>query len=103
MRKRRQSLKNKEFFESIIFFSSSILSIFGLIMYLWIYTEIDQNMLAINTQKKVKNELENNLNELKMEISQLSRGDRISKYATDKLGMIPAIPETLIIEINSYN
>ena len=103
MRKRRRSLKNKEFFESIIFFSSSILSIFGLIMYLWIYTEIDQNMLAINTQKKVKNELENNLNELKMEISQLSRGDRISKYAKDELGMIPAIPETLIIEINSYN
>ena len=103
MRKRRQSLKNKEFFESIIFFSSSILSIFGLIMYLWIYTEIDQNMLAISTQKKVKNELENNLSELKMEISQLSRGDRISKYAIDKLGMIPAIPETLIIEINSYN
>lgn len=103
MRKRRRSLKNKEFFESIIFFSSSILSIFGLIMYLWIYTEIDQNMLAINTQKKVKNELKNNLNELKMEISQLSRGDRISKYAKDELGMIPAIPETLIVEINSYN
>ena len=103
MRKRRQSLKNKEFFESIIFFSSSILSIFGLIMYLWIYTESDQNMLAIGIQKKVKNELENNLNELKMEISQLSRGDRISKYAIDELGMIPAIPETLIIEINSYN
>ena len=38
-----------------------------------------------------------------MEISQLSRGDRISKYAIDELGMIPAIPETLIIEINSYN
>ena len=103
MRKKRRSLKNREYFESIIFFSFSILSIFGLIMYLWIYTEIDQNMLAINTQKKVKNELENNLNELKMEISQLSRGDRISKYAKDELGMIPAIPETLIIEINSYN
>jgi len=103
MRKRRQSLKNKEFFESIIFFSSSILSIFGLIMYLWIYTEIDQNMLAIGAQEKVKNELENNLNELKMEISQLSRGDRISKYAIDELGMIPAIPETLVIEINNYN
>ena len=48
-------------------------------------------------------QLNNNLNELKMEISQLSRGDRISKYAIDELGMIPAIPETLIIEINSYN
>ena len=103
MRKKRRSLKNKEFFESIIFFGSSILSIIGLIMYLWIYTEIDQNMLAINTQKKVKNELENNLNELKIEISQLSRGDRISNYAINELGMIPAIPETLIIEINSYN
>ena len=101
--KRRRSRKNREYLQSFLFFCSSILSIAGLLIYLWVYTEIDQNMLAINTQKKVKNELENNLNELKIEISQLSRGDRISKYAIDELGMIPAIPETLIIEINSYN
>lgn len=101
MMKKRRSLKNKEFIETITFFGTAIFSIFGLIAYLWIYTEIDQTMMTINIQKKVKNELFNNLNELKIEISQLSRGDRISNFAKNELGMIPAIPETLIVKINN--
>jgi hypothetical protein len=40
------------------------------------------------------------VNELKKDITQLSRGDRISQVARTELNMIPAQPETLMIYID---
>ncbi|MBO02721.1 MAG: hypothetical protein VXX52_03300 [Candidatus Neomarinimicrobiota bacterium] len=100
-KKRRASIRNNEFAQTVLFFSSSLLSIAGLIAYLWIYTEIDQTFINIETQKQVYNELENSINELEIEISQLSRGDRISLVARNELDMIPARPETIMIYIDS--
>ena len=77
-----------------------MLSISGLIVYLWVYTEIDETMLAIEVQNQVTKELDNSLKELKMEVSNLSRSDRISSVARKKLNMVPAEPETLMIFIN---
>ena len=79
---------------------TTILSISGLIIYLWVYTEIDETMLAIEVQNQVTKELDNSLKELKMEVINLSRSDRISSVARNKLNMIPAEPETLMIFIN---
>jgi len=97
--KKRRSRKNNDLIQTVIFFSTSILSIAGLIMYLWIYTEIDQTVINIETQKQVSKELRNSLNELEIEISRLSRGDRISRVARTELGMVPAKPETIMIYI----
>ena len=77
-----------------------MLSISGLIIYLWVYTEIDEIMLTIEIQSQVTKELDNSLKELKMEVLNLSRSDRISSVARDQLNMVPAEPETLIIFIN---
>ena len=98
--KKRRSRKNNDLIQTVIFFSSSILSIAGLIMYLWIYTEIDQTVINIETQKEVSKELKNSLNELEIEISRLSRGDRISRVARIELDMVPAKPETIMIYID---
>ena len=98
--KKRRSRKNNDLIQTVIFFSTSILSIAGLIMYLWIYTEIDQTVINIETQKQVSKELRNSLNELEIEISRLSRGDRISRVARTELGMVPAKPETIMIYID---
>ena len=57
-------------------------------------------MLAIEVQNQVSIELDNSVNELKMDIAQLSRGDRISQVARTELNMIPAQPETLMIYID---
>ena len=97
--KKRRSRKNNDLIQTVIFFSTSILSIAGLIIYLWIYTEIDQTVINIETQKQVSKELRNSLNELEIEISRLSRGDRISRVARTELGMVPAKPETIMIYI----
>ena len=69
-------------------------------MYLWIYTEIDQTVINIETQKEVSRELKNSLNEIEIEISRLSRGDRISRVARTELDMVPAKPETIMIYID---
>jgi len=98
--KKRRTRKNNDLIQTVIFFSSSILSIAGLIMYLWIYTEIDQTVINIETQKDVSKELRNSLSELEIEISRLSRGDRISRVARTELDMVPAKPETIMIYID---
>ena len=79
---------------------TTMLSISGLIVYLWVYTEIDETMLAIEVQNQVTKELDNSLKELKMEVINLSRSDRISSVARNELNMVPAEPETLMIFIN---
>ena len=57
-------------------------------------------MLAIEIQNQVTKELDNSLKELKMEVTTLSRSDRISSVARKELNMVPAEPETLMIFIN---
>ena len=71
--KRRRSRKNREYLQSFLFFCSSILSIAGLLIYLWVYTEIDEKVINIQTQKQVVFELKNTIDELEIEISKLSR------------------------------
>ena len=99
-KRKRRSKKNREFFQTLLFFSTTILSISGLIVYLWVYTEVDETMLAIEVQNHVSKELDNTVKEIKMDITELSRGDRISYVARKELNMDPAEPETLNIIID---
>ena len=100
IKRKRRSKKSSEFIQTLLFFMTTIISISGLIIYLWVYTEIDETMLAIEVQNQVTKELDNSLKELKMEVINLSRSDRISSVARNELNMVPAEPETLMIFIN---
>ena len=100
IKRKRRSKKSSEFIQTLLFFMTTMLSISGLIIYLWVYTEIDETMLAIEVQNQVTKELDNSLKELKMEVLNLSRSDRISSVARNELNMVPAEPETLMIFIN---
>jgi len=101
IKRRRRSKKRNEFLQTLLFFLTTILSISGLIIYLWVYTEIDETLLAIEVQSQVSKELENSVKELKMDVSSLSRSDRISNVARVELKMVPAQPETLMIFISN--
>ena len=100
MAKKRMSKRARDLIQSLLFFISTFGIISCLIFYLWVYTEIDETMLAIEIQNQVAVELDNSVKELKMDIAQLSRGDRISYVARTELNMIPSQPETLMIYIN---
>ena len=98
-KRKRRSKANRDFFKTLLFFLTTIISIGGLIAYLWVYTEVDENMLGIEIQTQVVKELQNTVQELKMDIANLSSSARISSFARNELNMIPAEPETLTIYI----
>ncbi len=96
-RQKRKSLKTSSFYQGLIFFFSSIGSIVSLILYLWIFKEIDESILLVEIQSSTARSLKNDLDELKNEIENLSRSDVITARATNELNMTVAIPETLVI------
>ena len=100
MKRKRISKKTKSMLQSIIFFISTIGIISCLILYLWVYTEIDETSLFIEIQTSTIRELENEIYELKSSIESLNRADAISKRAKKELKMIFTDPETLNIVLD---
>jgi len=100
MAKKRISKKTMNIIHSIVFFASTLAFISCLIIYLWVYTEIDENILSIEIQKSTAEELQNTIEKLKSNIESLSRADVIAKKARNDLKMVFTKPETLRIKID---
>jgi cell division protein FtsL len=100
MARKRMSKRTRDIIQSFVFFISTIGVISCLIIYLWVYTEIDETILAIEIQKSTASELQNENNELQSKIESLSRPDVIAKKAREELNMVFTQPETLQITIN---
>ena len=100
MARKRMSKRTRDIIQSLVFFISTIGVITCLIIYLWVYTEIDETILAIEIQKSTASELQNENNELLSKIESLSRPDVIAKKAREELNMVFTQPETLQITIN---
>ena len=103
MPRKRLSKKAINIIQSIIFFLSSVTIISCLIVYLWVYTEIDETLLAIEIQNSTAEELQNIIDELNNEIESLERADVIAKRAQNELKMVFTEPETLRVTIESLN
>ena len=101
-KKQRRSIKTSNLIQGIIFFLFTIGSIVCLIIYLWIFKYIDESMLAIEIQSTTARELRNEIDELKNKIEKLSRSDVITFRAKQELGMVVAVPETLIVATNKH-
>ena len=100
MLKKRMSKKAFNILQSLIFFFSTITIISCLIVYLWVYTEIDETLLAIEIQSSTAEELKNIIDELKNDIESLERGDVIAKRAQNELKMVFTEPETLRVTVD---
>ncbi|RPH04058.1 MAG: hypothetical protein CBC06_007700 [bacterium TMED46] len=100
MLRKRLSKKAINILQSIIFFLSSVTIISCLIVYLWVYTEIDETLLAIEIQNSTVEELQNLIDELNNEIESLERADVIAKRAQNELKMVFIEPETLRVTID---
>ena len=103
MLRKRLSKKAINIIQSVIFFLSSVTIISCLIVYLWVYTEIDETLLAIEIQNSTAEELQNIIDELNNEIESLKRADVIAKRAQDELKMVFTEPETLRVAIDPLN
>jgi len=100
MRKKRISKKTKNVIHSLIFFISTFSLISCLIIYLWVYTEIDETILSIEIHNSTAAELQNRIEKLKSDIESLSRADIIAEKAKNDLEMVFTEPETLRIKID---
>ena len=100
---KRNARKQKEFIQTLSFFGIAIASIVGLISYLWVYTEIDETLIAIELQKATREELNNTIKDLQNDIALLGRVDRVTDKARKELGMVFATPETISVYINPNN
>ncbi len=100
MKRKRKSKRVQNIFQSILFFGSTILVISSLIMYLWVYTEIDETLLFTEIQTATVRELENEIYEIKNSIESLNRADAIAQRAKRELNMVFTDPETLSIFLN---
>ena len=100
MRKKRISKKTKNAIHSLIFFISTFALISCLIIYLWVYTEIDETILSIEIHNSTAAELQNTIEKLKSDIESLSRADIIAEKAKNDLEMVFTEPETLRIKID---
>jgi len=99
-RKTKKIRRHKDFFQTLSFFLVTISSIGGLILYLWVYTEIDETVAAIEIQKTTFFELNNRVKELKNKIEFLNRVDRITSVAKKELGMVVAQPESITVFVD---
>ena len=100
---KRNARKQKEFIQTLSFFGIAIASIVGLISYLWVYTEIDETLIAIELQKATREELNNRIKDIQNDIALLGRVDRVTDKARKELGMVFATPETISVYINPNN
>ena len=68
-------------------------------LYLWVYTEIDDSLYALDIQRETVEELLNDIHLLQSEIDALSRPDVIARKAKMNWGMVFAKPESISIHI----
>ena len=100
MARKRISKRRHDLIQSLVFFISTLSIISCLIIYLWVYTEIDETLLVIEIQNSTLQELQNEVRELQSNIESLSRADVIAKRARNELDMVFTQPETLQITID---
>lgn len=98
---RHRSIKRKEFLQTIMFFVFTAVTILGLIAYLWVYSEVDETLFAIEVQVSTMQELQSENEELASKIEYLQRADVVARKASIDLGMTPAVPESLTVYIPS--
>ena len=100
MARKRISKRRRDLIQSLVFFISTLSIISCLIIYLWVYTEIDETLLVIEIQNFTVQEFQNEVRELQSDIESLSRADVIAKRARNELDMVFTQPETLQITID---
>ena len=100
--RKKQSFRNNSFIQGVIFFTGTVGSIFCLMIYLWVFKEIDESILSIEIQNATARSLKNEIDVIKNDLEKLNRADVITSRAKNELNMVVASPETLVVAIKKY-
>ena len=93
----RWTKKQREFISSLLFFAITLLSISGLLTYLWVHNEINLTIMENNMLRKIAVKIETENKNIDSEIGFLERIDRITNIAQNELKMVTPEPETLAV------
>lgn len=97
--RKRRSKREREFINSLLFFVASILSIAGLLTYLWVYNEINITARENVALEKIRKNIVAENVDLRNDVAALVRVDRITEIAETELNMVTPEPETLVVFI----
>ncbi|MBU0528692.1 hypothetical protein KKF86_02925 [bacterium] len=92
--------KQKQLIRSLIPFTMVVVVISGLIVYLWISSEVDETLNELEIQQSIVVELNDDINILKDDIEYLERIDVLTARAMNELGMVFTAPETIAIYVD---
>jgi hypothetical protein len=87
--------KQKQLLRSIIPYIFGIVFVAGILLYLWMYSEIDETLQETENLVLMVSELTDDINLLKDDIEYLTRVDVITNRAKMDLGMVFTAPETI--------
>ena len=82
-----------------LFLAVSLLSVTGLLIYLWVYNEIILTEKGNAGLRKTKEVLLEDNKRLGGNIARLMRADRITSIAEKELNLVTPVPETLVVFI----
>jgi len=68
--------------------------------YLWVHNAVTNTIKENMALRKLEQQLDNQNRELRSELTNLSRGDRIKRIARSELGMVTPKPESLVVFID---
>jgi len=100
IKRKRRSMRQKEFMNSLVFIITAISITIGFTIYIWVYNEaklIERNNFILLKTKQLLIEENRKLNG---DIASLMRVDRITRIAEKELGLITPSPEKLVIVLN---
>jgi len=103
VRKKKKSRVSRDFFFTMSFLLVMSILIGCFLGYLWIHNTVTETIKENVALRKMERQLENRNKELRSEISELSRGDRIKRIAREQLHMQSPEPESLIVFIDSQH
>ena len=88
-----------------MFFTLSFMVVVSLIIilflgYLWVHNSVTKTIKDNMSLRQMEEQLDNKNRELRSELSQLSRGDRIKRIAREELDMVTPKPESLVVFID---
>ena len=100
IKRKRRSMRQKEFMNSLVFIITGLSITVGFTIYVWVHNEtklIERNNIILLKTKQFLIEENRKLNG---DIASLMRADRITRIAEKELGLITPSPEKLVIVLN---
>lgn len=96
-KRRKPSRKQRDFINSILFLAVSLLSVTGLLIYLWVYNEITLTEKTNGGLRQSRASLVEDNRRVNADIARLMRADRITAIAEKDLKLVTPEPESLVV------